>query len=79
MSIPYGTRTWGVVAKPHFPSLAAQHVARANILAKKLWRKACLFDGIEPEARFASFSAENPYAIKAGRAAILAIRLLRQL
>jgi hypothetical protein len=52
---------------------------KAHELARKLWRKACFFDGISPDTRFASFSADNPYAMPAGRAAVLAIQLLKAL
>lgn len=39
-----------------------KYIAGLAATAKELWRKACEYDGIPPDAVFVCFSKENPYA-----------------
>lgn len=43
-------------------SLLDRSDKRWRIAAEYYWHKACWFDNIEPSAKFAVFTANNPYA-----------------
>lgn len=48
---------------------------------QELWKKACEHDGIDPKAKFVSFSKDNPWMKKYAKAMTLiqaSIRLSRQ-
>jgi len=44
-------------------------IARARLLAQRMWCKACAWDGMPVDTMFAAFSDGNPYALAFDRAA----------
>ncbi len=47
------------------PQLSPEEKSRidAEFTRRRLWRRACAYDGIDPSTSFVVFSKENPYAL----------------